>query len=91
MKVYCITTIANMSDTSENEPQIFRKVFIDRKEAEIQAQMVIDDIVKELSDAIPRDELEVNDIVGNRGGITLPNGDTYEVGITEHMLVGKIA
>lgn len=87
MKVYCITTTTHIVD--EDEVQVFRAVYTDKKRAEEQAQMILDDLAKELLNFFNKSEIVVNDVVSNHGSITNINGDYYEVAITEHLLVGK--
>lgn len=87
MKVYCITTTTHIVD--EDEVQVFRMVYTDKKRAEEQAQMILDDLMKELLNFFDKSEIVKNDVVFNHGNITNINGDYYEVAITEHMLVGK--
>lgn len=85
MKVYCIQTVICVD--GETEVQVCDKVFADKKEAESYSSSIIDSIVNELISFFSRDDMKINDIFENCRSIVFPNGNRYDVKITEHLLI----
>lgn len=85
MKVYCLQTTICVN--GETEFQICNKVFADKKHAESYSRSIIDSIVNELVPFFSRDDMKINDIFENCRTIVFPNGNFYDVKITEHVLV----
>lgn len=85
MKVYCLQTTICVDD--ETEFQVCDKVFVDKKEAESYSRSIIDGIANELIPYFSKDDMKINNISENYRNIVFPNGNHYDVEITEHVLV----
>lgn len=85
MKVYCLETAICID--GETEFQVCDKVFASKKEAESYSNNIIVSIANELATYFSKDGMKINDISENYRNIVFPNGNHYDIKITEHVLV----